>query len=68
MHAARMISKYLDGILRGVPLAAINVAAKSMNARIPRIKVMVYGYRNREHFRNLIRFHLGVLDLDLSPA
>ena len=63
-----MVRTHLEGILNAVVLRATKAAAESMNARIQRIKVMPCGYRNREHFRNAILFHLGGLDLYQRPA
>ena len=65
VHAARMVRKYLEGILNAVVLRATEAAAESMNARIKR---MARGYRNRERFRNAILFYLGGLDLYPRPA
>ena len=63
VRAARMVRTHLEGILNAVVLRTTNAAAESMNARIQRIKRMACGYRNRERFRDAIRFHLGGLDL-----
>ena len=37
--------------------------AEGINTKIQEIKRRAYGYRNREHFRLAIYFHLGGLDL-----
>ena len=68
VRAARMVRKHLKGILNAVVLRATNAAAKSMNARIQRIKAMACGYRNRKRFRDAILFLLGGLDLYPRPV
>jgi hypothetical protein len=51
-----------------VGAGAMKAAAKSMNARIQRIKQMACGYRNRELSRNAIVFHGGGRDRYLRAA
>ena len=43
-----------------------NAGAEGLNSRIQAIRVSARGYRNREHFKTAIYFHLG--GLQLSPA
>ena len=52
-----------DGIINAIVLKATNALGESMNAKIQKIKSQVCGYRNRQHFRNAIMFHLGGLDM-----
>jgi transposase len=63
---ARMIKRYLDGILTAVVSAVTNARSEGINATIQRIKFTARGFRNRDRFRNAIYFHLG--GLDLYPA
>ncbi|MGH6692369.1 MAG: transposase, partial [Gammaproteobacteria bacterium] len=44
-----------------------NAGAESMNSKIQKIKILARGFRNREHFRMAIYFHLGGLDLYPTP-
>ena len=37
--------------------------AEALNSRIQAIRVSARGYRNREHFKTAIYFHLGGLQL-----
>lgn len=63
---ARMIRKYLWGIVNAMALRTTNAASESVNAKVQRVKRTACGFRNRERFRNAILFHLG--GLDLYPA
>jgi transposase len=40
-----------------------SATAEGLNSRIQAIRVQAQGYRNREHFKTAIYFHLGGLDL-----
>jgi transposase len=63
---ARMIRRYLWGIVNAMVLRTTNAASESVNAKVQRVKRAACGFRNRERFRNAILFHLG--GLDLYPA
>src|SRR5262245_35494666 len=63
---ARMVKEYLTGIVNAVVCRATNDASESINAKIQKFKARACGFRNREHFRNAILFHLG--GLGLYPA
>jgi transposase len=63
--AARMVRKYLWGILNAIALHVTNAATESLNAKIQWIKKNACGFRNRDRFRAAIYFHCG--DLDLYP-
>ncbi len=63
-----MTRRHLDGILNAVVPGATNAAAKSMSARMQRIKGITCGNHNKERFRNAIRLQLGCLDLCLKPV
>lgn len=65
-RAARMIKRYLTGILNAVVSGVTNARSEAINARIQNIKRTACGFRNPERFRQAILFHLG--DLDLYPA
>jgi transposase len=60
---ARMIRKYLWGIVIAMAHKATNATSESVYAKVQRIKRAACGFRNRERFRNAIQFHLGGLDL-----
>jgi transposase len=64
-RAARMIRKYLWGILNAIVLKVTNASTESLNAKIQWVKKNACGFRNRDRFREAIYFHCG--DLNLYP-
>jgi transposase len=62
-RVARMIKSHLEGIVNAVVSGVTNARAEGINSRIQWIKRTACGYRNRNHFREAIYFHLGGLDL-----
>jgi transposase len=60
---AKMIRKFLEGIVNAAVMRASNSRSEAMNARIQWLKKSACGFRNRRRFRNAILFHLGGLDL-----
>ena len=65
-RVARMIQAHWEGVLNAATRNVTNALSEGLNSRIQWIKRKACGYRNREHFRNAIYFHLG--GLDLYPA
>jgi transposase len=65
-RVARMIKRYLPGILNAVVSGVTNARSEAINARIQTIKRTACGFRSPERFRAAILFHLG--GLDLYPA
>jgi transposase len=63
---ARMVRKYLWGIVNAMALRTTNAGSESVNSTVQRVKRSACGFRNRERFRNAILFHLG--GLNLYPA
>ena len=63
-RAARMMKKYLYGILQYTRYPYTNAKTEGMNSKIQLIKHRARGYRNRENFRNAILFHCGGLDMN----
>ena len=63
IRLAKMVEKYLDGIINAILLKETNALGESMNAKIEKIKSQFCGYRNRQRFRDAIMFRLGGLDL-----
>ncbi len=59
---ARMMKRYLYGILGYLRYQHTNALAESLNAKIQMIKYRARGYRNRDNFRLAILFHCGGLD------
>jgi transposase len=63
-RAARMMKRYLYGILQYTRHPYTNAKSEGTNSRIQLIKHRARGYRNRENFRNAILFHCGGLDMN----
>ena len=63
-RAARMMKRYLYGILKYTRHPFTNAGTEGMNSKIQLIKHRARGYRNRENFRIAILFHCGGLDLN----
>lgn len=63
-RAARMMKRYLYGILKYARHPFTNARTEGMNSKIQLIKHRARGYRNRENFRTAILFHCGKLDMD----
>lgn len=62
--AARMMKRYLYGILGYLRHQHTNALAESLNAKIQELKYRARGYRNRDNFRLAILFHCGGLNMD----
>jgi transposase len=45
-----------------------SATAEGLNSRIQALRFAARGYRNREHFKTAIYFHLGGLDLYPNAA
>jgi transposase len=64
IQVARMMKRYLYGILAYLRHRYTNALTAALNAKIQEIKDRARGYRNRENFRLGILFHCGALDMD----
>jgi transposase len=64
---ARMLKRHLEGVLNYFSAARITTAvAEGLNSKIQTVKKMAYGFRNTDHFKIVIFFHCG--GLQLYPA
>ncbi|MGH9182731.1 MAG: ISL3 family transposase [Acidimicrobiales bacterium] len=63
IEVARMIKRHYDGVMAFFSHRITSATAEGLNSRIQAIRVQARGYRNREHFKTAIYFHLGGLDL-----
>ena len=63
IDAARTLKRHLAGLLSYFAHPITNAGAEGLNGRIQAIRVSARGYRNREHFKTAIYFHLGGLNL-----
>jgi transposase len=66
IDAAKTLKRHEQGILAYFKHRITSAAAEGLNSRIQAIRVSARGYRNREHFKTAIYFHLG--GLQLYPA
>lgn len=63
IDAAKILKRHEAGLLSYFAHRITNAGAEGLNSRIQAIKVSARGYRNREHFKTAIYFHLGGLQL-----
>ncbi len=63
IEVARTFKRHLPGLLSFFDHRITSAGAEGLNSRIQAIRVSARGYRNREHFKTAIYFHLGGLDL-----
>lgn len=66
IDAARTLKRHEAGLLSYFSHRITNAGAEGLNSRIQAIRVSARGYRNRDHFKTAIYFHLG--GLQLYPA
>lgn len=65
---AKMIKRHYDGVMAFFAHRLTSATAEGLNSRIQAIRVAARGYRNRDHFKTAIYFHLGGLDLYPTAA
>jgi transposase len=63
IEVAKMIKRHYDGVMAFFSHRLTSATAEGLNSRIQAIRVAARGFRNREHFKTAIYFHLGGLDL-----
>lgn len=66
IDAAKTLKRHEAGLLSYFKHRITNAGAEGLNSRIQAIRVSARGYRNRDHFKTAIYFHLG--GLQLYPA
>ncbi len=66
IDAAKALKRHEAGLLSYFAHPITNAGAEGLNSHIQAIRVSARGYRNREHFKTAIYFHLG--GLQLHPA
>ena len=67
IDAAKTLKRHEAGLLSYFTHRITNAGAEGINSRIQAIRVSARGYRNREHFKTAIYFHLGGLQLYPTP-
>lgn len=68
IKAAKTIKNHLANILTYLRHRITDAIPEAANVQIGKIKRMAQGYRNPEHYRTAIYFHLGRLDLYPRPV
>lgn len=63
IDAARTLKRHESGLLSYFAHPITIAGAEGLNSRVQAIRVSARGYRNREHFKTAIYFHLGGLAL-----
>jgi transposase len=63
IKVARTFKAHLPGLLAYFDHRITSAGAEGLNSRIQAIRVSARGFRNREHLKTAIFFHLGGLDL-----
>lgn len=66
IKAAQTIKDHFENIVTYVHHHITNALVEGLNSKIEKVKRMAYGFRNREHYKMMIYFHCG--GLDLSPS
>jgi len=61
--AAKTLKRHLANLLTYFKHRITNATSEGINSKIQMIKLMACGYRNREHYKAVIYFHCGGLDL-----
>ena len=67
IKAAHTIKNHFENIVTYVHHHITNAVVEGLNNKIEKVKRMAYGYRNRAHYRAMIYFHCGGLDLVPRP-
>ena len=68
IEVAKMIKRHYHGVMAFFAHRLTSATAEGLNSRIQAIRVAARGFRNRQHFKTAIYFHLGGLDLYPRPA
>jgi transposase len=66
VKAAKTLKAHATGVLNFVVHGITNACAEGLNSKIETVKRMACGFRNRAHYRTMIYFHCG--GLNMSPA
>jgi transposase len=67
IKAANTIKNHFENVVTYVHHHLTNAVVEGLNNKIEKVKRMAYGYRNRAHYRAMIYFHCGGLDLLPRP-
>ena len=68
IKAAKTLKRHLPNLLTYVRHGITNATSEGVNSKIQAFKLMACGYRNREHYKTVILFHCGGLDVEPRAA
>ncbi len=63
IRVAQMMKAHLDGGLNYFAHRIANAVAEGLNSKIATLQKLVYGFRNKDHFRTAVLFRCGGLQL-----
>jgi len=63
IKAAKTLKEHLPNLMTYFKHHITNATSEGINSKIQMIKMMACGYRNRKHYKAVIYFHCGGLDL-----
>ena len=63
IRVAQMMKAHLDGGLNYFAHRIANAVAEGLNSKIGTLQKLVYGFRNKDHFRTAVLFRCGGLQL-----
>lgn len=65
--AAKTLKDHFENIVTYVQHRLTNAVAEGLNSKIEKMKRLACGFRNRAHYRTMIYFHCGGLDMAPRP-
>jgi transposase len=68
VEAAKTLKRHILNILTYFNHRITNAVVEGLNSKIQTVKQMACGFRNRDHYRKVILFHCGGLDLYASAS
>jgi transposase len=63
IQAAKTLKRHLPNLITYFKHRITNATSEGINSKIQMVKLMACGYRNRDHYKAVIYFHCGGLDL-----
>lgn len=67
LKAAQTIKSHFENVVTYVHHRVTNAVAEGLNSKIEKVKRLACGFRNRAHYRIMIYFHCGGLDMSPRP-
>jgi transposase len=63
IRVAETVGRHMWNIANAIALSTSNAKSESFNAAVQKVSTRAHGFRNNDHFREAIYFHLGKLDM-----